>query len=364
MGLITNVTTCAAVSLVGRNAEGRPSFTCVVKADYAWDAAGKLVPVAAEPVRVKDELETDPDAPDGAPSVLYPAELGPRKQRIDVILVGALALRAPVEGVDATLAVGARFCKTLRVTGDCHWLPAATGGLRPGRPKPFTRMPITWSRSFGGIDPDDPGLAEMRNPVGVGLRRQAAALKSTQLPNFEDPRDLVDTPKSRPAPVGFGPVAAHWLPRSPLAGTFNEEWKERRSPLLPEDFDPAFYNVAPTDQQLEAFVPGDEVRLVNLTLAGQERFVLPNAAVPIIFVGDKAVINTRTTVDTLVIDPERQRLSIVSRAEYLPQASLLELRRVVVGKPSRGLRRAIDRGKQYIARTSSAAKAPAKVQGT
>jgi hypothetical protein len=354
MGLITNVTACAAAAVVGRNIDGRPSFTCVVKAEYTWGAGGTLTPVAAEPIRVKDELESDPDAPDAVPAVAYPSELGPRKRRTDVIVVGAAAFRSPVESVDATLSVGARLRKTLRITGDRLWLPSATGGLRPSRPKPFTRMPIAWGRSFGGSDPDDPGHVEMRNPVGVGLRRQPSALKGTRLPNFEDPRDLVSSPKSRPVPVGFGAVAGHWMPRSPLAGTYDKRWNERRRPLLPEDFDPAFYNAAPHDQQLDAFDQGDEVRLINLTLAAQERFVLPNASLPIIFVTEKALVNTRTMVDTIVIDPEKQRLSLISRAEYLPRVSLLELRSVVVGTPSHGLRRAIERGKRYVGRTPSA----------
>jgi hypothetical protein len=353
MSLITNVTDCAASHVAGRNAEGRLAFTCVVKAEYTWAAGGGLTAVASDPVRTKDELEEDPDAS----TVAHPSELGPRKRRADVVLVGAVVARSPIESVDASLSIGGVLRKTLRVTGDRLWLPAASGGLQPGRPKPFTRMPISWTRSFGGVDPDDPGYAELRNPVGVGLRRQPAALKGTRLPNFENPRDLVTSTKSRPAPVGFGSVAGHWLPRSKLAGTYDEKWNESRRPLLPDDFDPAFYNVAPADQQLEEVKPGDEVQLANLTLAGRDRFVLPDATVPIIFVTDKAVVNARTMVDTILIDPERQRLSVISRREYLPAASLLELRSVIVGKPSRGLRRAIERAKLYVGRVPSGGQA-------
>jgi hypothetical protein len=352
MGLLTNLTDCTASYVVGRNVEGRPVFTCIVKAEYTWAAGGALTSVASEPVRTKDELEEDPDAPD-TPAVAYPAELGPRKRRIDVVLVGAIVTRAPVESVDAGVSIGAALRKTLRVTGDRLWLPAADGGLRPGRPKTFTRMPISWSRSFGGVDPDDPGYAELRNPVGVGHRRKPAALKATHLPNFEDPRDLVTSTKSKPVPVGFGPVAGHWLPRSKLAGTYDERWNENRRPLLPEDFDPLFHNFAPADQQLEAVKPGDEVLLVNLTLAGRDRFALPNATVPLTFVTDKAIVNMRTSVDTISIDPEKQRLSLISRGEYLPATSLLELRSVIVGKPTRGLRRAIGRAKLYVGRLPS-----------
>jgi hypothetical protein len=353
MGLVTNVTDRAAAHVVGRNRDGRMVFTCVVKAAYTWQADGTLSSVPADPVRAQDQLVADPDVPDAvppAPALVHPAELGPRKVRVDVVLVGALAARAPVDSVDAVLAVGSRLRKTVRIVGDRAWLPTARGDLQASRAKPFARMPIAWERSFGGVDPEDPSQAEMRNPVGVGLCGQPKAMAGMRLPNFEDPRDPITSPKSRPGPVGFGAVASHWLPRSRLAGTYDKSWNERRRPLLPEDFDPAFYNVAPDDQQLDGFVPGEEVRLINLTMSGHDRFALPDASVPIIFVTDKAIINTRTAVDTILIDPEKQQLSLISRAEHLAEPSLLTLRNVIVGEPSRGLRRAITTGKRFIGR--------------
>jgi len=354
MGLVTNLTACATAASAGRNRDGRAVFTCVVKASYGWGEGGALAPVPADPVRAEDQLAEDPEAPDAPPALVCPSELGPRKSRVDVILVGALALRAPVESVDATLMVGGRVKKTLRVHGDRAWVPGARGDLRPSRARPFARMPIVWERSFGGVDPEDPARAELRNPVGRGLGVHPRSMAGTRLPNFEDPRDPLVSPDGRPTPAGFGALAPHWQPRVRLAGTYDARWNDSRRPLLPEDFDPAFYNVAPADQQLDRFVSGEEIRLVNLTPAGHERFALPDGTVPIVFVTDKALVNTRTVVDTIVIEPERRRVSLISRAEQLPEPSLLALRRVIVGAPSRGLRRAISTGKTFLGRATAA----------
>src|SRR5205823_5975392 len=119
------------------------------------------------------------------------------------------------------------------------------------RAKPFSRMPIAWERSFGGTDPDDPSVVDRRNPVGRGVRKRASALHGLPAPNFEDPRAPISNPSKRPIPVGFGPIAPQWQPRSDFAGTYDQAWKNDRYPLLPLDFDSRFLNSAPADQQLD-----------------------------------------------------------------------------------------------------------------
>jgi hypothetical protein len=346
MAFLTNVTEHAAAHLVGRDREGRTHVTCVVKAEYTWQKDGTLVPVPAEPIRGQDQY----GGPEANPALLRAAELGPPKLRTDVLLAGALAFPAPVEVVDVALEVGRRLRKTVRVFGDRFWLPGVATEMRHTRAKPFAQIPISWEKSFGGIDPEDRNHAELRNPVGVGMRRKPEALSGSPLPNFENPAELLQSPRSRPAPAGFGALPPHWLPRSKLAGTYDKRWSEGRRPLLPDDFDPAYFNVAPLDQQLDQFVPGEEVRLVNMTVASRDRFVLPDATVPVTFITDEAIIDTSTTVDTVIIEPDRRRLALISRALYTPLPSLMVLRGMIAGPPSRGLRRAIQSGKQYLVR--------------
>src|SRR6266700_5826239 len=135
MGLLTNVSAAAAAHLVARDRDGRMVFTCVVKTEHTWRPDGRVDPVAPAPVRAQDALDTD--APDAAPAVSHPAELGPRKARLDVLLVGTMLTRSPVEAIDATLTVGSRLRKTLRVFGDRAWVRGVRGDFQPTRPRPF-----------------------------------------------------------------------------------------------------------------------------------------------------------------------------------------------------------------------------------
>ena len=98
-------------------------------------------------------------------------------------------------------------------------------------------------------------------------------------------------------PIGFGPIAQHWQARVSLAGTYDEAWEKSRRPLPPADFSPAFFNVAPADQQLDGYVPGEEVRLVNMTTASQDRFRLPEFAVPVTIVSSDELSESTAEVD-------------------------------------------------------------------
>ena len=104
---------------------------------------------------------------------------------------------------------------------------------------PFESVPVKWELAYGGADYTDPKspLEEHRNPVGTGLVRDASELLHRPAPQIEDPRDLITSAHSRPAPAGLGPIARHWAPRRAYAGTYDEAWKRERMPLAPLDLD-------------------------------------------------------------------------------------------------------------------------------
>src|SRR5262249_28789207 len=152
--------------------------------------------------------------------------------------------RGRVDVIDVALKVG-WLEKIVRVFGDRVW--TRTLGLYSiSTPRPFDRMPLVWERAFGGVDrsAENPAdhVAEPRNPVGRGLFRHVGgepppSMDGAPLPNLEDPTSLVERPFDRPPPACFSWIAPSWAPRRKLAGTFDEAWKERRSPRLPADFD-------------------------------------------------------------------------------------------------------------------------------
>ncbi len=113
-------------------------------------------------------------------------------------------------------------------------------------PAPFTEMPIDYAHAYGGA-------GYKTNPVGKGC-------KTDELPNVEDPLDLVSSRSDRPTkPAGFGPLNPAWPPRNSLVGKrYGKDYQKKRAPFYAEDFDWRFFHDAPADQQLEGYLRGDE----------------------------------------------------------------------------------------------------------
>jgi hypothetical protein len=344
MGLTENLTPYVTGELAGKDHRGRSLFVSIVKATFVWGPDGTAVPAPSQPIRAQDLYAGDP----AESGLLYASDVGPPKPRVDVLLEGAIVFANAVGRADVVLEIGRGLHKRATVWGVRHWIPGQTAELVPSRPTPVTRVTIDWAQSFGGHDPSDPKLWESRNPVGSGIRKRDSDLEGRPAPAFEDPKNLMRSWLDRPEPVGFGPVAPNWQPRARLAGTYDKAWREEHSPLLPADFDPLFFNVAPADQQLDRYVPGDEVRLTSMTSAGYDRFRLPSLRVPVTIVTPHALYDGEARVDTIIIEPAERRFSLVGRYAICPQPDALAVRRVVVGHLNRGHRRALESGKSYL----------------
>lgn len=343
MGNAVNLTDHAVGEWAGKDAEGLPLVVVVVKASYAWQRDGSLKPIAAMPVREADELAGEP----ATSGLLAASDLCPPKPRVDVLLQGTLTAAAPFSELDVGMRVGSRLQKVAKVFGARFWLPGMVHDMVPSKPHPTQALPFAWELSFGGSDPQDTRATELRNPAGTGVTKRSNDLQGKQAPSFEDPQNLIKSSNDRPAPRGFGPVAAHWQPRCKLAGTYNEAWRNSRAPLLPKDFHPGYWNVAPSDQQLPDYQPGEEVRLFNLSARGTDFFTLPELSVPVTFSSREKLVETYAEVDTIIIEPAEQRFSLVARAAFTPRPNILAMGQVVVGPPTAACLRALSSGKLY-----------------
>ena len=140
--------------------------------------------------------------------------------------------------------------KALKVIGDRFW----TGGLSGAtEPLPFNKMPLDWSRSFGGKDFE-------LNPTGRGIDLVASPMgeKLIALPNIEDAKNMMTGKGQRPTPVNFCAIPQESPLRSRYLGTYNDQWLKHRFPGYPDDFQlEAFYN-APQDQRFNHFINGGE----------------------------------------------------------------------------------------------------------
>lgn len=183
--------------------------------------------------------------------------------------------RAPLPTLDLRVQVGP-VDRTLRVFGTRVWEQTLLGGLAPSAPLPFESVPVKWELAFGGADFSDPKrpLEEPRNPAGTGLVRDASELLHKAVPQIEDPRDLLTSARSRPAPAGLGAIARHWAPRRAYAGTYDEAWKRDRMPLPPLDLDARFHQCAPPEMVAPAPLRGGEpVFVENMSEGGCVRSI-------------------------------------------------------------------------------------------
>ena len=205
----------------------------------ARDSLGLLPSVIDE-----DQAGTQPTA-----CIVHESDLIPFKPWTDIVVHGHARSpgAVPVSSMMMALRLG-ELVRPVAVFGDRR--VEHRRGTRPrfGAPQPFRELPLTWRRSYGGIDPavrrapargvldaliftqplTHPGVYP-RNPSGTGwIVEGERELGGLLLPNFEDPEDLLvparlicGTPEAwvhAPVPAGFGWFGQMWFPRSLYAG--------------------------------------------------------------------------------------------------------------------------------------------------
>jgi len=227
----------------------KPTATVIVKGTF------DLVPDAPA-AQAREQIFPSPDIheeDDPARALRYPSDFAFFKPRADLLLVGRCHVPGgkPVPICKVAFRVGSRE-RRLAVVGDRNWV-RKLGVLTFGEPVPFSEMDLGWDRSFGG-----PGFAA--NPLGRGIAESSVVAGKPAIPlaNLEDPSHVVKSPKDRPPPIGFSPVAPTWQQRTARLGSYDEKWLAKRWPWFPDDFDWRYYNAAPEPMQLDGYLKGDE----------------------------------------------------------------------------------------------------------
>lgn len=282
----------------------RGRFRIVPKGEAVWDPS-----LPQDAVKIAPEF-----AGSGLGCFLVAdTDLVHEKRATDVLMSGHAR---PPRGHSATkLSVGMAVGpvrKRIAVSGDRVWtLGVATD------PVPFDKLSLDYTRAFGGIDqsnaPSAPTDWYVHNPAGTGFSARLMGNGHLRLPNLEDPSQPVSSPSDRPRPAGFGPIAPHWPMRSRYAGTYDEAWERDRLPLLPQDFDPRFYQQAPEDQQVDGFLRGGEaVRLEGVHPDGPLEFYLPRISLGFeTEFEDGTEISHRASLHTVVFEPDFPAVSMV-----------------------------------------------------
>jgi hypothetical protein len=334
---LINATRMLAGYTMGMEPSGRELLVVAVKGTFRMPAEpGARLKLAEEqvPLVMSDVFFGEP----GLSAPRYEVDFAPRKLRCDVLLNGQAYAPGgrPAERVTVGLKIG-NWSKTFTVVGDRLWYTGA--GPRATSPVPFTEMPISYDRAFGGTDlrHEDPAqhAAFMPNPSGRGFHKHFRQdwLDHTPLPNTEETNVPVTQPDGLYRPMSFGVIGRHWEPRYRYAGTYDQNWLDNVFPFLPADFDEQYYQAAPADQQIPLPVGERSVSLLNLTPDGRRDFTLPHFEAPItVFPKKGQREDLQAPVDTIVIEPDLERVTMTWRIARPLKKNMFEIAQVLVGR--------------------------------
>lgn len=317
---IDNRTRFAVAALPWWNADGAGRLTVIVKATFQFSPSETSIAERQRSILFADQHEGD----DPLQPAREEADTAPFKPRADVVLIGNAYTPGgrPRTSLDVRLRVGG-LQRRLRVFGDRHWLFPTRLAVVPqiSDAVPFTEMPLTYRRAFGGID-EPAGRYCRENLAGVGYIGEPtpASIHQKPLPNWEDPEQLIVGWETQPSPAGCGFYGRGWEPRIKFAGTYDDAHLRTRAPLPPLDFSYEFHNGAHPQLQVAGYLAGDElVELEGFTRGGLAKFSLPGVRPQITIArrGTRGAENpVRPPLDTLVFLPDEGVFYEVFRAVF------------------------------------------------
>lgn len=334
-----NETRLGAGYTVATDKEGVESLVIVVKGRFDFPAADggpvTLSSTQAGPAMV-DVFAGDPAV--SAP--LQENDFAPVKRRCDVLLLGTCHAPEgrPSHSVDVGVRCGA-MNKMFRVVGPRYFRSGGTGWRIDG-PRPFVTQSVSYEEAYGGVARvrKDPTRDRwyLSNPVGIGFHcdEDSQHLDGKPLPRTEEIGDPVVRPDGDYRPMAFGPLGRSWKSRLAWAGTYDQGWLDAHFPFLPPDFDERYFQSAPEEQQIDHPQGGETVVLLNLTPEGRTVFRLPaDLQVPVlVFVRGDEIRELATRVDTITLEPDLRRLSLVWRASLPLRRNVREVLQVRIGQ--------------------------------
>ncbi len=333
---LINTTRMAAGYNMGLEPSGRELLVVVIKGTFVLPKSGEQVRLADEqlPLIMSDTFTGEP----GFSAPVYEVDFAPRKRSCDVLLVGHARARhgRQVTRLRAGLRVGPME-KVFNVVGDRVW-QAGLSGITASAPLPFTAKLVSYDTAFGGADRNSEDESEhdafLPNPVGRGWHKHLknAWVDGKPLPNTEELGKAVGFPGDNYKPMSLGPLGRGWPQRARYAGTYDQQWLDDVFPFLPEDFDERYYQAAPENQQVPLPKGPMEVVLNGFTADGVRQFMLPHFEAPVHVFPKRGEREFHSgTLDTIVFEPDIERLTMTWRVTRPLKKSIFEIAQVRVG---------------------------------
>ncbi|MER2494643.1 DUF2169 domain-containing protein [Vibrio neptunius] len=231
------------------------------------------------------------------------------KQNTDVLVYGKARAYAkrPVTYHECRILIDSHIDKTIAVHGERKWVEHG-GTVTVSHPTAYVEAEIDYSKALGGDE---------RNRVGCGVAKSSAELMAMPVPSVFYPNEEWAPNTKNLRVAGLGPIPPFFTQRVKYAGTFDDAWQEHRRPLLPEDFNPKFYQSAPEDQQCNGFLEGGE-RLMMSGFSHDDVLAFRIPAEKYVAVADfgEEKLSAAMAMYTLFVDTEEQRLTISYNASF------------------------------------------------
>lgn len=247
-----------------------------------------------------------------------PMDEGYIKPKSEVMVVGKIpspaakeryTMRLQMQGID----------KSLVVFSPRRWIPAPLGRFEIDWDiKSAKQLDLSWQNAYGG---DGYAL----NPQGTGfakglIKGRSKLYKGLALPPFEVLSPGVNSPTDEDVPpAGFSPIPMQELRRWQYFGATPDYWQKQGLPTLPDQFNFAFFQQAPTDQQRELpFEAGEpyQLEIGDQVFAGN----LPSFNIRL-FLADKnfaknmeGAIEQKVRLDTFYLLPSQKKGIVIARA--------------------------------------------------
>lgn len=242
--------------------------------------------------------------------VVLPADLEFRKRGIDLVVVGRAV--APGGRAVPAMYVGVecgRLHHRLAVYGDRWWWNAGGGELIATEPQPYTEMPLSNDRAFGGSALwDDIPVPHAVNPAGRGFYLSAEQAENQPLPNLEDPEALIrhwsDQPEPavlyKPQGVSVTGLQAERLPDDP---------DERAVAMAARMMATSFNASIPALVARSTADLGPQIQLLGFTTDGSLTLPMPPRVGPVACAEVGALrARVRSRLSTLVVLPEQRAI--------------------------------------------------------
>lgn len=238
---------------------------------------------------------------------------------IDLLVYGKARSHTPVKNMEVKIQLEKRFSHSLTVFGNRFWEKNVLG-MHISDPEPFTEMPLTLYNAYGGYaEWDGMKLPYGNNTYGKGFYWEREEAVNKQLPNIEDPKNLIYKWDHRPDPVGFVSCPMNEL-RMRRSVDYTDTYRIKK-------IGAHFFNTAFPEMVIDGINAGEKISISGMTT--EDGFVLeiPSQSLCIkIIIGNK-VKERELKIDQVGIVPDKRQAFITYRFPFRYKFEPLQIRR-------------------------------------